>query len=253
MKTKLTGKANNRDIAISRISLNIFIVGSFLLLFMLYVYSAGLTLSIQNQFFLSLSILVFLFFIKWAQPVSGDFSRIALVTLSAYLSLRYWFFRTTLTLTYTGFWDFIFLILLYLAESYGIFTHLIGMFVNISPLQRRIVPLPEDSHLLPTIDVFIPTYNEPPEIVHVTATACTQLVYPKEKLNIFILDDGGTNQKLNDPDSKKAVDANKRAEKLQAIAKHLGIHYVTRENKGYHSKRFNRAIQFRGNGGSCRF
>ena len=85
-------KANSLDLAVSRMSLKIFIAGSFLLLFLLYIYSAGLTLSLQNQFYLSLSILIFLFLFKWTQPILGDFSRIALVTLSAYLSMRYWFF-----------------------------------------------------------------------------------------------------------------------------------------------------------------
>jgi len=235
MKTKLTGKVNNRDAATFSSDLNFFIVGSFLLLFMLYIYAAGLILSIENQLFLSLSILIFLFLFKWAQPYLGDFSRIALVTLSAYLSLRYWFFRTTSTLTYTGFWDSIFLILLYMAETHGIFTHLMGMLVNISPLQRRPVRLPEDTRRLPTVDVFIPTYNESPEIVETTAAACTQLIYPQEKLNIFILDDGGTNQKLNDSDPKKAGRARKRAEELQNLAKRLGIHYVTRA-KNVHAK-----------------
>ena len=235
MKTKLTGTANTRAADSSITDLNFFTVGALLLLFMLYVYAAGLILSIENQLFLSLCILIFLFLFKWAQPYLDDFSRIALVTLSAYLSLRYWFFRTTSTLTYTGFWDSIFLILLYMAETHGIFTHLMGMLVNISPLQRRPVPLPEDARRLPTVDVFIPTYNESPEIVETTAAACAQLIYPQEKLNIFILDDGGTNQKVNDTDPKKAALARKRAEELQNLAKRLGIHYVTRD-KNVHAK-----------------
>lgn len=188
-----------------------------------------------NQLILSTVFLLILFFIKWSQKLLGEFSRIALVMLSSYLSIRYWYFRTTMTLSYTAFWDTIFLFLLYFAESYGIFTHLMGMFVNISPLQRKSPPLPVDPQLLPTVDVFIPTYNEPPEIIQITATACAQLVYPKEKLNIFILDDGGTDQKLNDPDPKKAAAALQRARSLQAIATQLGVYYVTRA-KNIHAK-----------------
>ena len=154
--------------------------GSFSLVLLLFFYFAAITLDIGNQLILSASVLSFLFCIKYSQNFLGDFSRIALVILSAYLSLRYWFFRTTMTITYTGMWDFIFLILLYLAETYGIFTHLMGMFVNISPLQRNCAPLPDDPRRLPTVDVFIPTYNEPPEMVQITATACTQLIYPQD-------------------------------------------------------------------------
>ena len=54
MKTKLTGKANSRAADRSGIDLSFFTVGGFLLLFMLYVYAAGLILSIENQLFLSL-------------------------------------------------------------------------------------------------------------------------------------------------------------------------------------------------------
>jgi cellulose synthase (UDP-forming) len=203
---------------------------SFFLLLLLFFYFAAVFLTIRYQLILSACILSLLFLFKYSQNLLGDFGRIALVILSAYISLRYWLFRTTMTITYTGLVDFTFLLLLYLAETYGIFTHLMGMFVNISPIQRNCAPLPDDPRKWPTVDVFIPTYDEPLEIVKITATACTQLIYPKEKLSIFILDDGGTDQKLNDPDPKKASAARERAEKLKAIARRLGVHYVNRES-----------------------
>ena len=203
---------------------------SFFSLLLLFFYFAAIFLTIRHQLILSACILSLLFLFKYSQNLLGDFGRIALVILSAYISLRYWLFRTTMTITYTGLVDFTFLLLLYLAETYGIFTHLMGMFVNISPIQRNCAPLPDDPRKWPTVDVFIPTYDEPLEIVKITATACTQLIYPKEKLSIFILDDGGTDQKLNDPDPKKASAARERAEKLKAIARRLGVHYVTRES-----------------------
>jgi cellulose synthase (UDP-forming) len=217
---------------ISRVSTfeRLLFFGSFFLLLLLFLYLAAITLTIRNQLILSVGVLFFLFCIRCSQNFLGDYGRIALVLLSAYLSLRYWFFRTEMTLSYTGLRDFIFLILLYLAETYGIFTHLMGMMVNISPLQRECAPLPDDPRQLPTVDVFIPTYNEPPETIRLTATACTQLIYPKEKLTIFILDDGGTDQKINNPDPEKAAAAKKRAQKLKAIARRLGIRYVTRES-----------------------
>jgi cellulose synthase (UDP-forming) len=227
--------SRNKEIIDSGAIGRLFFFGSFFFLLLLYFYATAITLSNQNQFILSAGFLLILVCIKWSQKLLGDFSRIALVMLSAYLSIRYWYFRTTMTLTYTDFWDSIFLFLLYLSESYGIFTHIMGMFVNISPLQRKCPPLPADPQRLPTVDVFIPTYNEPPEIVQITATACTQLVYPTEKLNIFILDDGGTQQKLNDLEPKKAAAARQRAQKLQTIAAQLGIHYITRA-RNIHAK-----------------
>ena len=150
--------------------------GTFSILLLLFFYSAAIILDIRNQLILSAVVLSSLLCLKYSLNFSGEYGRIALVMLSAYLSLRYWFFRTTMTITYTGWWDFAFLMLLYLAETYGIFIHVMGMFVNISPLQRNCAPLTDDHRQLPTVDVFIPTYNEPPEMVRITATACKQLI-----------------------------------------------------------------------------
>ena len=46
---------------------------------------------------------------------------------------------------------------------------------------------------------------------------------------------GGTNEKLHDPDPKKASAAKKRADELQTMVKRLGIHYMTRE-RNIHAK-----------------
>jgi cellulose synthase (UDP-forming) len=203
---------------------------AFGLLLCLAALGSGIHLSFDNQIWMSLSVLVVLYLSGWAKRFSPDISRIMVLLLGAFLSWRYWMFRTTETLSYPGAWDFSFMILLYLAETYGILIHSMGMIVNVSPLTRRPPPLPADPGRLPTVDVFIPTYNEPVEVVHVTLSACTQLDYPRERLNIYLLDDGGTLQKLNDPDPAHAAAARGRAESLKAIAGRLGVHYLTRES-----------------------
>ena len=191
---------------------------------------SSVPLADENQMLLSAGVLAALFLLSRTERFLGDFNRVAVIVLAAYLSLRYWMFRTTDTLTYTGVWDFVFLMLLYLAETYGIFTHLVGLFVNLSPLRRNIPALPADGHLWPRVDVLVPTYNEPVEMVTLTLTACTQLNYPADKLNVFVLDDGGTTQKREDPDPARAAAARRRAQELQAAAASLGVHYLTRES-----------------------
>ena len=191
---------------------------------------SSVPLADENQMLLSAGVLAALFLLSRTERFLGDFNRVAVIVLAAYLSLRYWMFRTTDTLTYTGVWDFVFLMLLYLAETYGIFTHLVGLFVNLSPLRRNIPALPADEHLWPRVDVLVPTYNEPVEMVTLTLTACTQLNYPADKLNVFVLDDGGTTQKREDPDPARAAAARRRAQELQAAAASLGVHYLTRES-----------------------
>jgi cellulose synthase (UDP-forming) len=189
---------------------------------------AAVRLSTENQLLLGIGTLVFLYLAGWARHAQPEWSRVGVVLIGTYITLRYWMFRTMETIGYQGGWDFFFLILLYLAETYCICTYVISMFVNISPLTRKIPPLPSDPEHLPTVDVFIPTYDEDVDVVYITATACTLLDYPKEKLNIYILDDGGTAQKLNDPDPRRAAAARERADRLKSIATRLGVIYFAR-------------------------
>jgi cellulose synthase (UDP-forming) len=209
--------------------------GAVAVLFLLVAWSASLSLADDNQMLLSGGVLAAVFLFSRTERATGDFHRVAVIVLGSYLSLRYWMFRTTATLSFTGFWDFVFLMLLYLAETYGIFTHLVGLFVNIAPIRRRSPALPADFSLWPTVDVLIPTYNEPVEMVTLTLTACTQLNYPRHKLNVFVLDDGGTTQKLEDPDPLRAEAARRRSRELKAAAASLGVHYLTRE-RNVHAK-----------------
>lgn len=172
-------------------------------------------------------------------------ARIFILLLGAFLSLRYWMFRTLETLSYTGPWDCLGMLLLYGAESYGISIHLLGLYVNIWPLERNgTPPLPEDPSLYPTVDVLIPTYNESEEIIRTTAVACTLLDYPRDKFNVYILDDGGTLARRNDPDPVKAQAARERHERLKKLAEEIGVHYMTREeNIGAKAGNINAALQ----------
>lgn len=151
--------------------------------------------------------------------------RIICIMIGAFITLRYLIWRTTETLVYTGVGDFIGMSLLYLAEIYAMSIHLLGMFINAWPITHEPHPLPEDPAALPTVDIFIPTYNENDSIIRITAVAATQIDYPKEKLNIWILDDGGTAQKRNQND-----DAWERHYRLRHMAEELGIGYITRTN-----------------------
>lgn len=205
-------------------------LGAAALIFGVVAWSARFPLAEENQMLLSGGILAVLFLLGWTGGLLGEFNRVAVIVLGAYLSLRYWMFRTTETLSFTDVWDFIFLMLLYLAETYGIFTHLVGLFVNVAPMRRKSPALPVDFRLWPSVDVLIPTYNEPVDMVAITLTACTQLNYPKDKLNVFVLDDGGTTQKLQDADPVRAAAARRRAQELRSSAASLGVHYLTREH-----------------------
>lgn len=192
-----------------------------------FFYLSGIYLPITDQFIVSWGLLIPLIFIRQRQNISNKMLvRTLFLLIASFISIRYWFWRTTGTLFYLGLFDFIGALILYSAESYSLLVHLLGIFVNIWPLKRAPVPLPSDVDL-PTVDILIPTYTEPEDIVRITAMASTQIDYPKEKLNIYILDDGATEARRKDLKICKLAWARHR--NLNALAEQLGIHYITRE------------------------
>src|SRR5260370_11612340 len=86
--------------------------------------------------------------------------------------------------------DAFFIVCLILAESYAFFILFLGYFQTIWPLRRAPVALPDDSNEWPHVDVLIPTYNEPLDVVRYTALGALNIDWPADKLHIFILDDG---------------------------------------------------------------
>jgi cellulose synthase (UDP-forming) len=52
------------------------------------------------------------------------------------------------------------------------------------------MPLPENPDEWPHVDVLVPTYNEPLEIVRYTALGALNIDWPTDKLHVYILDDG---------------------------------------------------------------
>src|SRR5688500_11873953 len=164
-----------------------------------------------------------------------DIGRIVFLALGVYLTARYFFWRTFSTLTYYDFFSYAGAILLYLAEVFGITLYLLSIFVNIQPLRRAFTPWPADPGKLPTVDIMVPSYNEPTDMLEVTLLASLQVRYPKEKLRVYLLDDGGTEQKRSDPDAGRAAAAVLRHQTLRALCERIGVHYLTRE-KNDHAK-----------------
>ncbi|WP_333971317.1 UDP-forming cellulose synthase catalytic subunit, partial [Alteromonas mediterranea] len=88
------------------------------------------------------------------------------------------------------------------------------------------------------------SYNEDEEILEVTIRAAKMLDYPKEKLHIHLLDDGGTDQKINADNPVSAAQAKQRRQDLQALCERLGITYHTRaKNEFAKAGNVNSAIQ----------
>lgn len=155
--------------------------------------------------------------------------RVFFLLLSSFLLLRYMWWRTFNTLAYDNLFDFIFMVALYIAEVYGISIALLSFFVNIHPLKRESPPLDMTPGKLPTVDVLIPTYNEPTELLEVTLRAALDMRYPGSHLRVYLLDDGGTVQKRTQASPAKAAEAQQRHIELQELAARHGGGYITRE------------------------
>jgi len=191
-------------------------------------FASGLHLTLEHQQMLGWMLVAILYGMSLIEHRMGLAFRVFFLALGAFISLRYVVFRTTDTVFFTGPVDFVFMMLLFLSELYGITVHFLGMFVNVNRLNRTPAPLPEDPALWPTVDIFIPTYNEPDDVVFLTATACSLIDYPKDKLAVYVIDDGGTLAKQNNPDPELAWEARDRSLRLKSMCQDLGIRYLTR-------------------------
>ncbi|HEX4321371.1 MAG TPA: UDP-forming cellulose synthase catalytic subunit [Acidobacteriaceae bacterium] len=122
---------------------------------------------------------------------------LTLMILSLFATFRYGFWRISRTVqffqdpsSHWGALDAFFILSLIFAESYAFVILFLGFFQTIWPLRRAPMPLPEDTREWPHIDVLVPTYNEPLEIVRYTALGALNMDWPTDKLHVYILDDG---------------------------------------------------------------
>ncbi len=141
----------------------------------------------------------------------GRLPTILLVLLSSTVSLRYMYWRITSTLDFQNWLDMAFGYGLLLAEIYAITVLLIGYLQTIWPLRRHPVPMPPDASTWPTVDILIPTYNEPLDVVKQSVLTAISLDWPADKLRIYLLDDG-------------------RRPEFKQFCADLNIGYLTRDN-----------------------
>ncbi len=207
--------------------------GAWLVLGGIYVYLAYLPVPIEAQGWFAVAVVLTLLCTRKLKL--GPIPRTAFLLLATHLTLRYFFWRSLNTLSFHGPVSFAFAIALYLAEIYGITVYLLGVFVNINPLDRQPAALPENEADWPSVDVLVPSYNEDAELLETTLLAATQIDYPADKLHVYLLDDGGTVQKRNDADPAKSKEARERHFELQALCREVGAIYLTRE-KNNHAK-----------------
>ena len=113
-----------------------------------------------------------------------------LFVISVTVSGRYLWWRCTSTINAAAPLDLFLSLLLLAAEIYAFIVMVLGYFQVCWVLDRKPCPMPSDRSTWPTVDIFIPTYNESLEVIKPTVFAALNLDWPQEKLRVHLLDDG---------------------------------------------------------------
>jgi cellulose synthase (UDP-forming) len=167
------------------------------------------------------------FSITKISPHPQVWSRFLVVAMLLILTFRYVIWRSLFTINISDFTNGFFSIGLFSLEMLTIFNGVLQLFLLVRTKDRRnqadlMAQAVESKEFLPSVDILIPTYNEPEFILRRTIIGCQALDYEHKK--IFLLDDT-------------------RRPEIKALAQELGCEYLARpDNKHAKAGNLNHAI-----------
>ncbi|AUX71115.1 UDP-forming cellulose synthase catalytic subunit [Erwinia pyrifoliae] len=182
-----------------------------LILFPLAVVIVIVPMDSQKQYIFGLISIALLFLLGFSKSKKIS---LVMVVFSSLMSTRYIYWRATETLHFNSEVEAILGIGLFIAELYVWLILILGYLQTSWPLKRTIEPLPDDVSLWPTVDVYVPSYNESLDVVRDTVLAAQCIDYPQDKVKVYLLDDG------------------KRSE-FARFAADAGVGYITRDNNSH--------------------
>jgi cellulose synthase (UDP-forming) len=192
-----------------------------------------LPVNLQTQLIASVVAVTFMAVIKVLKR-QGTWRLVALA-LGTSIVLRYVYWRTTNTLPPVNQPEnFIPGLLLYLAEMYNVAMLMLSLFIVATPLPSRPVRAARVQQF-PSVDVFVPSYNEDINLLANTLASAKAMDYPADKLQVWLLDDGGTLQKRNSTKVLESQAAIARHNELRQLCQELDVKYLTRE-RNEHAK-----------------
>lgn len=173
-----------------------------------------------NKYYLLVPTLVLFFLaqgIMRVSPTPQSWSRRIVISILLFLLVRYLLWRVLSTLNLADPVNGIFSLLLLSMELLTISGGIIQLVLMFSIKNRhreanRYSEAVEQGNYIPSVDILIPTYNEPDFILKRTIVGCQALDYPYKQ--IYLLDD------------------TKRAE-IKQLAQQLGCHYITRPDNSH--------------------
>ncbi|WP_440410396.1 UDP-forming cellulose synthase catalytic subunit [Neorhizobium petrolearium] len=185
-----------------------------------------LPVNLQTQLIASTTVVSLMAIIKILK--AGGVWRLIALAFGTAIVLRYVYWRTTETLPPVNQPEnFIPGLLLYLAEMYSVMMLALSLFIVAMPMASRPSRVTARK-LYPSVDVFVPSYNEDVTLLTNTLAAAKAMDYPADKLTVWLLDDGGTLQKQNSPDVREAEAAIARNQILSTLCDKLEVNYLTR-------------------------
>ncbi|BCU13243.1 hypothetical protein MAN88_38070 [Microcystis aeruginosa] len=174
--------------------------------------------TVTNSYQLLLPTVILLIFtqlIIFLSPRPQVWSRLVIISITLAITLRYLVWRILATLNFSTPLNGFFSLLLLGLEMMVLSSSMIQLVLVLTTKDRRkeadfYSQAVINKQYLPTVDILIPTYNEPAFILTRTIIGCQALNYPHK--NIYILDD------------------TQRSE-IYELAEKLNCHYLTREDR----------------------
>ncbi|SHI58179.1 cellulose synthase (UDP-forming) [Roseomonas rosea] len=150
---------------------------------------------------------------------------VLLVVLSFAITSRYLWWRVTETIEFDNVFQGFLSLGLFAAELYAGSLLFLSYVQLTYPLNRKPTALPANPADWPSVDVYVPSYNESLEIVRPTVLACMNIDWPRDKLNVYVLDDG-------------------RRPEFRQFCEEVGCGYIIRpDNKGAKAGNINHALR----------
>jgi cellulose synthase (UDP-forming) len=186
----------------------------------------SMPISLEAQLTLALAALAVLAALYAVGP--RTIARQLFIGVASVIIVKYLHWRITSTLPpFDSLVDFTAAVALLAAEIYSILALYLTMFVVIEPLEREPVAPARDAPL-PTVDVFVPTYDESVDLVAHTLAAAKAMDYDPERVTVWLLDDGATDEKTRQADPAAREEACERKADLMEVCNRLGVRYLAR-------------------------